>query len=136
VNRTLYLEQRVPRILNIVFSRPPASATDEEFNQWYDAHLGEMLAIKGVVAAERYRLEPVVESESLAAYRYLAVFELDADPAAVWQEQVEAGLTTRESYVELKKSGDSEPPLPDWWDDVQFAAWTCVPIGERLEASS
>jgi hypothetical protein len=131
-----HMEQLVARTLNIVFSQPPASATDEDFNEWYDAHLGEMLAIKGIAAAERYRLETVVEPEGLGAYRYLAVFELEAEPAAVWEEQVKAGLTTRQSYIELKQVDDSGPPLPAWWDDVQFAAWTCVPIGERVEASS
>ena len=42
--------------LQIVFSYVPDGVTDEEFSEWYDAHLPEILSIPGFVSAQRFRL--------------------------------------------------------------------------------
>jgi hypothetical protein len=122
----------VPRTVSIVFSQPPPGVPDEDFEQWYDAHLLEMLAIPGFLSAQRFRIEPeVAAAGASAAYRFAALFEFDGDPAAMQAAKEAAQLTTRESYVELKKMDVSGPPLPPWWDGVTFASWTCIPTGER-----
>lgn len=120
---------------NLVFSQPPDGVSDEDFNAWYDAHLHEILAVPGFRAAQRFRLEPVVEDpDSPAQYRFLAIFELEGDAHELFAEQARQGLNTRESYVELKKSDPtSMPPLPEWWDGVRFASWICTPVGDRVE---
>jgi hypothetical protein len=70
--------------LQIVFSYVPDGVTDEEFGEWYDAHLPEILSIPGFVSAQRYRLEPVVsDAAEPVTYRYLALYEVDRDPEAL-----------------------------------------------------
>ena len=68
-----------------MFSNPIAGR-EGEYNDWYDnQHLGDVCAIPGVVGATRYdlvRLDP----SSAAPHKYLAVYELDGDPAAVFAE--------------------------------------------------
>ena len=49
--------------LHLVFSKPPESVSDEEFNRWYDAHLDEILAVPGFRSAKRFRLEGIVNPE-------------------------------------------------------------------------
>jgi hypothetical protein len=125
------------KTINIVFARPPAGVSDEEFNTWYDAHLYEILAIPGFEAAQRFQLRPaVVDPEAPAPYRFFALFELDGDPVEIMEGQKRLGLDTRESYVEYKKTDTKGPPLPDWWDDVTFASWTAEAVGDRVVAPS
>jgi len=119
--------------LNIVFSRPPGGVSQEDFNRWYDAHLHEILLVPGFVAARRYRLDPVVIDPETPAWPFLAVFEIDGDPANAIEEQKKMGLSTRESYIKFKEEHQIGPPLPEWWDGVRFASWNCVTLGDRVK---
>lgn len=123
---------------NLVFSQPPEGVSDEEFGEWYDAHLYEILAVDGFVSAQRFRLEPVVQDEgSPNQFRFLATFELEGDAKEIFAEQERQGLNTRQSYVDFKDANpDSKPPLPTWWDGVRFASWVLTPIGDRVDAAS
>jgi len=48
---------------------------DDEFNAWYGGeHVADLLAIPGVVSAQRYRL-----ATAKGKYRYLAVYDIEAD---------------------------------------------------------
>jgi hypothetical protein len=119
--------------LQIVFSRFPDSVTEEEFNAWYDAHLPEILAIPGFVSAQRYRLDPVVVDEDVPVrYRYMALYEIEGDPDRLLEEMQKMSLGTRDSYADLKAVDDSGPALPAWWDEVRFASWNCIAMGERV----
>jgi hypothetical protein len=119
--------------LQIVFSRFPDSLTEDEFNAWYDAHLPEILAIPGFVSAQRYRLDPVVVDDDVPVrYRYMALYEIEGDPDRLLEEMRKMSLGTRESYAELKDVDDSGPALPSWWDEVRFASWNCIALGERV----
>ena len=123
---------------NLVFSQPPEGASDADFNEWYDEHLYEILAIPGFTAAQRFKLEPQVqESGTPNEFRYLAIFEIEGDAKAIFDEQARQGLNTRQSYVDFKRDNpDSRPPLPTWWDGVRFASWILTPIGERVEKTT
>ncbi|MFD4459044.1 hypothetical protein [Nocardia sp. NPDC058480] len=70
----------------LVFSNPTAGQ-EAEFNEWYDTvHLGEVLAVPGVVAGERYgRVPAQLPGAGSAGQSYLAVYELDDDPDKVVQ---------------------------------------------------
>ena len=119
--------------LQIVFSRFPDSVGEEEFNVWYDAHLPEILSIPGFVSAQRYRLEPVVvDKDAAVRYRYMALYEIEGDPDQVVAEMEKLSLGTRDSYADRKAAGDDGPALPAWWDEVRFASWNCMAIGERV----
>jgi hypothetical protein len=125
------------KTINIVFARPPEGVSDQDFNDWYDAHLHEILAVPGFLAAQRFELKPaVVDPDAPAPYRFLALFELDGDADEIMAGQKRLGLDTKESYVEYKKTDTAGPPLPDWWDRVTFASWTADAVGERVVAAS
>jgi hypothetical protein len=125
----------VAQNLQIVFSRIADRVDDDEFNAWYDAHLGEILSIPGFVSAQRYRLEPVVaDAGEPVTYRYLSVYEIEGDPDELLAQMKQASLGTRDSYRERKEAGDTGPELPPWWDDVTFASWNCIAIGDRITA--
>jgi len=72
------------RVLQLVFSNP-RPGRDDEFNEWYDTvHVPDLLAIPGVVSAQRYRLrETEVTHRSgmpLPDHTYLCVYEVEGEP--------------------------------------------------------
>ena len=93
---------------------------DKAFNDWYDnVHLGEVLAVPGFTAAQRFRIngEPVAGE---AQHRYLAVYELDTDNP---QASLDAlGAAVRSGEITMTDTINSE--------DV--AAILFEPIGERV----
>jgi hypothetical protein len=126
----------MPQNLQIVFARIPPDVDEDEFNTWYDAHLGEILSIPGFVSAQRYRLDPVVvDREEPVSYRYLSVYEIEGDPDRLLAEMESRRLGTADSYRERKAVDASGPELPAWWDSVRFASWNCIALGERVTAS-
>lgn len=119
--------------LQIVFSRIPGHVDEDEFNTWYDAHLGEILSIPGFKSAQRYRLEPVVVDDGQpVTYRYLSLYEIEGDPDELLAQMRQLSLGTADSYRERKDAGDTGPELPSWWNDVTFASWNCIAIGDRI----
>jgi hypothetical protein len=123
----------MPTNLQIVFSRFPDTVGEDDFNEWYDAHLPEILSIPGFVSAQRYRLDPVVTDDDAAvSYRYMALYEIEGDPEQLLVEMKKLSLGTRDSYADRKAAGDTGPELPSWWDEVRFASWNCIAMGERV----
>ena len=123
--------------LQIVFSHLPEAVTDEEFCEWYDAHLPEILSIPGFMSAQRYRLEPVVrDAVEPVTYRYLAVYEIEGDTQTLLEEMEKRRLGTVDSYAERKGLGDDGPALPEWWRHARFASWNAIALGERVSAES
>jgi hypothetical protein len=123
----------MPGNLQIVFSRFPDGVSEDDFNEWYEAHLPEILSIPGFVSAQRYRLEPVVvDDEVPVSYRYMALYEIEGDLDQLLVEMERLSLGTRDSYADRKAAGDSGPTLPSWWDEVRFASWNCIAMGERV----
>jgi hypothetical protein len=123
--------------LHLVLSEPPDGVSDEEFNRWYDAHLEEILATPGFVAARRFRLEPVVENPgSPVRYRYLAIYEIDGDPNEALAALEQRGMGNKDTYTALKDVDQGELELPDWFERVGFASLNAYPVGGRVEAAS
>jgi hypothetical protein len=119
--------------LQIVFSRFPDGVSEDEFNEWYEAHLPEILSIPGFVSAQRYRLDPVVVDDDVPVrYRFMALYEIEGDPDQLLLEMRKLSLGTRDSYADLKSADDSGPALPSWWDEVRFASWNCIALGDRV----
>ena len=116
--------------LHIVVSQPPPGVSDEDFNHWYDAHLDEILSVKGFRSARRFQLEPVVGEGTLPC-RFICVYEIDGDPRDAVAELARAGMGTRDSYADLKDADAGALPLPEWWDQVRFASWNCLAQGEE-----
>jgi hypothetical protein len=73
--------------LFMVFSNPVAGREDE-YNHWYDTvHLADVQNVPGVSGAQRFELVPAGGEHAPApAHRYLAVYNLDGEPADVLSE--------------------------------------------------
>ena len=66
-----------------VFTNPASAEAEDEYNRWYDeVHVKELLTVPGVLSASRYRLSDGGHGET-SDHRYLAIYELDADPNTV-----------------------------------------------------
>ena len=53
---------------------------DGEYNDWYsNVHLPDVLAIPGMVKAERFELAEFQRSALPLPYRYLAIYEIETD---------------------------------------------------------
>jgi hypothetical protein len=70
--------------LFLVFTNP-LEGRDSEFNKWYDTvHAPEVLAIPGILSAQRFDVEEPTVPDADAAppppvHRYLTVYEVDGD---------------------------------------------------------
>ncbi|WP_330255142.1 hypothetical protein OG874_11675 [Nocardia sp. NBC_00565] len=93
---------------------------EDEFNRWYtETHLPEVLAVPGVVRAQRYAVVPVrvLEFEGMSvpppAHRHLAIYELDARADDVMAEF-------------LRRLGSGEMTLSDTMDPatIEMSIWT------------
>lgn len=63
----------------VVFSNPLAGK-EEEYNEWYNQqHLADVLKVPGFVSAQRFKL---AEANGDAVWRYLAIYEFEADDPA------------------------------------------------------
>ena len=105
----------------------PIEGEDDAFNKWYDeVHVPEVLAVPGVVAAQRYDLRElkVPDDPDLPAqlppptHRYLVIYELDQEPDAVmanFLERVMSGQLSLGETLDLTT--------------VSMTGWT--PRGER-----
>jgi hypothetical protein len=103
---------------------------EDSFNQWYDeVHVPEVLALPGIVAAQRYDIREldIPEDEDLPVqlppptHRYMVIYELDGEPqAAMGQllEQVMSGKMVLHESLDLST--------------ISLTGWT--PRGERRSA--
>ena len=123
--------------LQLVFSHLPEAVTDEEFCEWYDAHLPEILSIPGFVSAQRFRLEPVVSMRpSRRPTATSPSTRSRATRTTLLEEMEKRRLGTVDSYVERKQVDSSGPALPEWWSRARFASWNAIALGERVTADS
>jgi len=125
----------VTKYVHLVFSDPPAGVTEDEFNEWYDAHVQEILAVDGWVAATRYRIAPEVAADESGGYRYLSLYELDVPPEQAVANLAAAGMGNADTYIEMKGDSDdpADPlPLPGWFAGIRFASWNATGTSERI----
>ncbi|MFF0490048.1 hypothetical protein ACWDSJ_11380 [Nocardia sp. NPDC003482] len=83
----------------LVFSNAVAGQ-DDTFNEWYDTeHLDDVRAVPGVVSGQRFDVVPSgLPGGESPAHRYLAVYDIEGDPATVVAEF-------------MKRAGAGEIPL-------------------------
>jgi hypothetical protein len=106
--------------LHLVFSKPPEGLPDEEYNRWYDFHLGEILVVPGFVAARRYRLQTVKGAWTPSGHRYLSAYELDGHPQDVMRELD-------------KEVASGRMQLPSWFPEITFASFNCYSHGNPAD---
>ena len=90
----------------------PVEGKDEEFNTWYaDEHVADILAIPGIRRAERFRL-----ATEKGKYKYLAVYEIEADDVNVPLTELRRRL--RSGEIVLSESMQQ--------DDVLLGAYATI----------
>jgi len=60
----------------------PLPGREDDYNEWYDEHhLRQILAIKGMESAQRFRLadEPGAQPRADLPFKYLALYEISTD---------------------------------------------------------
>ncbi len=93
---------------------------DETFNKWYtDTHIGDILAIDGFSAAQRFKLSESQMGGGETPYGYLALYEIDAAEASTAVDALMKAVPNLE--------------MTDAFDPVS-AAWVFSPINERVTA--
>ena len=92
---------------------------DDQFNDWYDnQHLGDVLEVPGFIAARRYRLSDDQMAGAESPYRYLAIYEVDAEKAGDAASALGAGAGTMVIDPALDRS--------------RTVAWFYTPLGGGL----
>jgi hypothetical protein len=94
--------------------------TDDAFNRWYtDQHVGDVLAIPGFKAAQRFKFVDTSFAEQ-PAWRYLALYEFEGDdPSAVLAEL-------------MARAGTDALVLDDALDVKSIVAFPVEAITERM----
>ena len=94
---------------------------DDAFNDWYtNTHIGDILTLEGFTAAQRFKLSEIQLGEGDLPYRYLALYEIEADDLA----------SARTALLE----GAPQMEISDAFDQAGAAAWLFSPITERVTA--
>ncbi len=110
--------------IHLVYSRKPDSISEEDYNKWYDFHLGEILVVPGFVSAHRYKLSgEVVDPDNGTVYTHLSLYEIEGDVEQVMRD--------------LDAEADSgRMQLPDWFDQIRFASWNAASLGDVVLAEA
>lgn len=108
----------------VVLSRPPDGVTDDDYNDWYETHVREILALPGFVAAQRATLEFVsATTEPPHRFTFLTRYEICGPFEDAWRAlraAVDGGHMT----------------FSDWFGGVQSEGWRSTPVGERVTADA
>jgi hypothetical protein len=117
----------VPRSLMLAFTSPTSEAAEAAYNEWYDTkHLHDVVGIKGVVAATRYKLAHGIETlpgVGGPTQRYLAIYELEAETEAdldAFCGNLRAALASGDADIDVSL------------DMADLGASLALPVGERL----
>jgi hypothetical protein len=110
----------LPPDIHIVFSRHPQVVTDEQYDRWHQAHISQVLGVRGFAAAARYELVPALDEPAEPdRFTRAVIYELD----------VGAGEATATLAAEVS-SGQLD--LPDWFGQIHVSSWLAHPLGQRI----
>jgi hypothetical protein len=83
----------MPKHVFLVRTGPSSPERTDEYNDWYDnVHLPDLLKVKGVVGASRYRVAPAQQGgAAIEGPQYLAIYEVDIeDPQDFFDDMMRA----------------------------------------------
>jgi hypothetical protein len=64
----------------IVFTIPTSAGESEELDRWYDEqHVPDLLAVPGVVGAQRFDLRKIKSPQGSPEWQFLAIYRIEAD---------------------------------------------------------
>jgi hypothetical protein len=107
----------------IVLSKPPEGVSAEEYNDWYDGHMRELLELPGFVSAQRSSLALRGARGEAVGYEYLVRYGIDGD-----LEEALAGLRDAAESGRLT--------FPDWFADIRTSGFVVEPITDTVLAVS
>ena len=83
----------------------PVAGREDEFNAWYDTtHLADLLKVPGILSAQRFRLTEEQRAAGPHPYRYLAVYDCEAESVGSVISELKA------------RSGTERMPISDSMD--------------------
>ncbi|HWK67249.1 MAG TPA: hypothetical protein VNS34_20165 [Rhizobiaceae bacterium] len=87
----------------------PVPGREDEYNEWYTkTHLADLLKIPGIVSAQRFKLAEQQRSPGPHPFRYLAVYECEADDVGTIISELKS------------RSGTPEMPISSAMDAERF----------------
>jgi hypothetical protein len=100
----------------------PAAGRDDEFNDWYtNVHLHDVLAVDGIVAAQRFRLSDTqMRPDQPQPHRYMAVYEIEAEDPNTPLQSLLAGVMS------------GAIPLDESLDVASLSTFAFTPITGRV----
>jgi hypothetical protein len=102
----------------VVVMSNPVEGQENEYNQWYDEqHLKDVLAVDGVVSAQRFKATDLTPT----TYGYMAVYGVDTDDLP----KMMGDLGSR--------AGTERMPMSPAYDSVNAAVYVYAEHGPRLE---
>ncbi|HLW95209.1 MAG TPA: hypothetical protein VKS25_07535 [Solirubrobacteraceae bacterium] len=107
----------------IVLSKPPDGVSAEQYNEWYDGHMRELLELPGFVSAQRSALTFRGARGEAFAYDYLVRYGIDGD-----LEEALAGLRAAADGGRLY--------FPDWFPNIRTSGFVVEPITDTVLAVS
>jgi hypothetical protein len=122
----------VSNYIHLVFSEPPTTVSDDDYNAWYDAHVQEILSVDGWESATRYAIQGVVGADGAKPFRFLSLYELSCPPDVAVANLAAANMGNADSYVEKKDADEGKLPLPEWFTAIDFGSWNCTQVSERI----
>jgi hypothetical protein len=104
----------------ILYFSNPVEGHEDGFNKWYDTHhLKEVLAVDGIVSAQRFRLAQT-DQPNPPSHKYLAIYRWET-------EDLEATRKTLEAAV-ASGTVTGTPHM----DSPHAVMWFYEPIGEPV----
>jgi len=107
----------------VVLSRPPDGVSDDEYSDWYEIHVREVLALPGFVAAQRLTLQFVsATKEPAERFTFFTRYEIDGPFEDAWRElraAVDGGRMT----------------FSEWFGRVESQGWRGTPIGTTIRST-
>jgi len=107
----------------IVLSKPPEGVGEQEYGEWYDGHMREILALPGWVSAQRSVLTLRGSRGDAFAYEYLVRYGIEGDldlALAALREAVDSGRLY----------------FPEWFPQIRTAGFSVLPATPTVTAEA
>jgi hypothetical protein len=102
----------------------PVIDREDEFNRWYDEqHVPDLLAVPGVVSAQRFALTDAT-GEGKPGWSYLALYELETDDPDALMAEIRSRI------------GTDAMPISDALDPTTTGGLVARAITKRLSAKT
>lgn len=93
----------------VVYSNP-VEGREQEYNDWYsNEHLKDLLKIPGVIAARRFKLSGTQIHDGAKPYRYLAIYDIEAEDVPSFLKQMMARTASGEINRSTAMANDIHP---------------------------